>query len=363
MVVFWPWWEGGGLTTRWCALFILVPFGLFSLRVHLTAAHWVGAAFLLWATASLLWTPVFAAGATELSKLYVIAGCFLIGADLEDPRPLYLGLALGVAVSGALAIAQVFGWDLIPQLAPPAGLFVNRNYLAEIGIVALILALDCGWYWFLPLLGAAVLLPHSRGTLVAIAAVTFVWLWRESRGFAISSVAVSVLAILALATHPQFRDALVDRTYDPHTQGSSAEMRLEVWRVTAQHLRLFGYGVGGFMIEYPTWLPHPVLIENRPAQAHNEILHEASELGLPGIALLVAFFGLCLGRRLRDWHGEHFALLAVLSVGLFSFPLHIPAVAAVAGLVAGRCARLRAPLRGMLPYRGGALWRRTELAG
>lgn len=362
MVAFVPWWEGGGLTPRWCALLVLVPLALCRLPVRPTPAHWVGAAFLGWALLSLAWTPVLPMAVSELMKLLLIAGCFLIGAELDDPRPLYLGVACGVAVSGVLAALRVAGVEIIPEFAPPAGLFVNRNYLAEIGVVALILAVSEGWALLVPPLLCAALLPHSRGSLLALGLVVLLVCWRRARtATLIVALSFGMVGAIAAGTSPALRDLLVDRV--SVGQSSSLDTRLELWRVTAAHTTLFGHGVGSFMPLYPSWTPHSNLIDNRPAQAHNEILHEASELGLPGIALLVAFFGLCLGGGGRRWRGEHLALVAILAIGLFSFPLHIPAVAAVAGIVAGRAARLRYPVRRVLPQRRADLWQRIGFAG
>lgn len=362
MVAFWPWWEGGGLTTRWAALLILVPLALCTLKIRATRAHWAGAALLAWAALSLLWTPSFDAGVMEMMKLLLIGGCFLIGAEVDDTKPLYLGLAIGVSVSGLLAVAQTFGFTGVPEIVAPAGLFVNRNYLAEIGVVTLILALAYNWRWLILPLAAAALLPHSRGSLLALAVIGLLYVWRQSKRAALGIVLALIVAIgTAFILSPE---SLLDKTTDPHTQGSSLQQRLDTWIPTLEHLTLLGHGAGSFMVDYPLWTPHPVLINNRPAQAHNEIIHEASELGLPGIILLTLFAGLCLGvGRRGPLRAEQYALVAIAVIGLFSFPLHIPAVAAVAGVVAGRAARLRYSLCDLVSARGAGLCDGAELAG
>lgn len=334
------------------ALFFLIP------RIRFTLAHWFGAAFLAWAALSLLWTPILHAGIAEIVKLALMGCCFVVGAELDNPKPVYKAIVFGTAISGALAILQTFGWEFVPQLSPPAGLFVNRNYLAEIGVVATILAFGNGIWWAIPFTACAALLPHSRGALSALLLVGFLWVWRRSRALALVAALGVTGAVGALyALEPNL---VVDRpTDDPHVHGSALDTRADVWMVALRHLDIWGHGVGSFMVEYPLWTPHPSLMDTRPAQAHNEAIHEAAELGLPGVVLLAGFFACCLRGRLDV---ERFALVALLAISLWSFPFHLPATGALAGLVAGRLARSCAPLRHVVWLGRAASRRGAQLA-
>src|SRR5216684_900546 len=179
-VGFWPGWLDGGLATRWGVLAIGAPFLLLFTRVHMTPAHWVGLAFVLWSALTMLWTPVPVLGLGDLAKTIILAFCFLLGAEAADMRRTYLAVILGVSISGYLALAQAFGFELVPQAAPPAGLFINRNFLAEIGVVSFALAVGVGRWWMIPGTLLASLLPASRGSLVSIACIAIVLAWRRS---------------------------------------------------------------------------------------------------------------------------------------------------------------------------------------
>ncbi len=330
MVAFWPWWESGGLIPRWAILAIGAPIAVLVLDIRMTPLHWAGLALLGWSATTVLWTPVPLAGIGELAKLLIFAACFMVAAETDDLRPTYLAIIAGVAVSGGIAIAQFLGYEGVQSLNGPAGTFINRNYLAEMGLLALIPALYLRQYWALPLVLIAAFQPMSRGVILAAGAALVVWVWTRSRAVA-GLMGLGVVAMLLMPL--------------PHslTDNSSLTERLGVWKATVEHLTWFGYGTGSYYVEFPTFMPHPVLVHNRPAHAHNEILNAASEIGLPGVLALLLFFGIGL-RYTAEM--ERLVLVASLVIGLFSFPLHLPASGFVVAVVAGSAAHRWRLVRG-----------------
>lgn len=324
-LAFWPYWEGGGITPRWAVLAVMGACCLTAAsEIRMTRAHWIGAAFLAYATLSLLWTPVETDGIGAMFKLAFMALVFMAASECDDIGPAYAALGLGVTVSAAIAVTQALGEPWVPVLVGPAGLFVNKNYLSEIAVVTLVLTAGRGWWVLVPGPAVALLLSHSRGSLVALAAVAVVWCLPRSRALAGAVAGVCVacgIVSLSLTLGPK----------ELHDE-SSLVHRLGVWTPTLRHLTPFGYGIGSFYVTYPTFNPHPVLALTRPEHAHNEVINVASELGVPGLVLFLAFFGYAAWTAAET---ERLAIVAIMVVGMFSFPLHLPATGFVAALVAG----------------------------
>lgn len=344
MVIFWPWWEGGGLAPRWGVLALVSTLLLcFCVsRIRLTPVHYAGAGLILWSTLSLLWTPILNAGLAEIAHLLIFAAVFCVAAEAENLRATYIAIIAGVAISGAVAIAQSLGLDWIPSVNSPAGLFVNRNYMAETAALALILTIATRQWWALALILCAAFLPHSRNVIFALAGVGLCWLvFRSTLAALLLVAAVVVLMIVPLPFY------LVD--------GSSLTQRIGVWKATVEHLTVLGHGAGSFFVVYPDFMPHSLLLHDRPAHAHNELLNTASDLGLPGVLFFLGFFGISLRYA---GEVERLVLVGSLALGLFSFPLHLPASGFVVALVAGSAARRWYLVRGSEQHGGTASRRR-----
>lgn len=330
MVAFCPLWEGGALATRWGVIAIGTPLLLLLCDLRLTPLHYAGGALLLWGLVTMLWTPVAATGVGEFAKWALLATTFLVAAEVEDLRWTYIAIIAGVAISGGVAIAQSLGFSAVPQLNTPAGLFVNRNYLAEIATATLILTIGLRQWIFLPFILSAAFLPHSRGAFLGLLFAGLVWLYFWSRTTLLCVIALLLILLVVPLPH-----MIAD--------SSSLLERVGVWLATIQHLTLFGHGIGSFFVEYPTFMPHPVLLQARPAHAHNEILNALSDLGIPGLLCLGIFGGLALRFAAPM---ERLVLVSLLGIGMFSFPLHVPATGFLFAVVAGSAAHRWRLVRG-----------------
>jgi hypothetical protein len=393
-VIYWPGVVEVANTPRWALLSLALPLLLLRARPRLTLAGELGLVFLLFALASLAWTPGLWDGVERLWHFVVLAMMFALGtaADTKRWRSVLAAFAAGMAVNGLIALAQLH-LDLLPIAAQipavnqPSGTFVNFAFLAAAGLLGLVVCLAQRRWLLLPLCGLAAFLPLSRGVLLAAIVTAGWWLCRRldwARGL--------LLAVLA---------AWVLREAFPHIAGmQSVAMRASLYQDTLLGLLraplygLGGWGAGSYDSIYPliSTATDPTLWSYfiSPGNPHSDPLLLLSEFGL--VALLpFTLAALCLRSAPDDARA---ILIAFLVIGLVAFPLLDPASAglaafaagygAVAGraggqpaaadgsvlvgaaralgaaFVAGRAARLRDDLRGELGMGGDDLSRRAE---
>src|SRR5450631_2722541 len=119
---------------RWSYLAIALPIMIWrhesSAPNHFTLTHILGLTFLIWATLSLLWTPNLPDAFNELIQLVIVAEAFVFGARLNTLRPIFMGLAAGLAISSLIIISPL--QHLIPNQVISIhleGLLGNRNML------------------------------------------------------------------------------------------------------------------------------------------------------------------------------------------------------------------------------------------
>jgi hypothetical protein len=332
------------------ALLALLACGALWLPVKLRAEHWLGMAFTAWAAVSLAWTADIYDGIGMLLKLAVLAGIFLIGAGLPTLKPIWIGLGSGFAVNSLFAIAQHYGYEPVLEGPGPAGLFINKNYLAEPAVLVLVALLAYRLRWLaLPVL-PCVVLPPSRGAWLALAMAGVGVVWTKSR------IAAALLA---------FAGALVIAVLLYRMHDYPAQERLEIWYETIAGMTPFGNGFGSFYVDFPE---HALLFNNlaeRATHAHNDYLELTFELG-PGALIYLAFLGMALQ---GPFCPEKLVLIAFMTEECFGFPLYFPIPAALAAIAAGRLARERVPLRIGAYLRGMRIqgrreaWRRTFASG
>ena len=156
---FWPGFSDQGIV-RWAAIYVMVPIALLveeDTPRSPNMVRWVGAALLIYLVASLFWTTVRYDGEYAMLQAIVMALVFVLAHSIEDARPLYSGLGLGLWLSVPLAVLQYLNWTLVvfgnPILTVHsyggeiAGTFVNPNLLAEITFPVLVALLYDRTWW------------------------------------------------------------------------------------------------------------------------------------------------------------------------------------------------------------------------
>ncbi|MEO6381977.1 MAG: O-antigen ligase family protein [Nitrobacter sp.] len=281
---------------------------------------------------SLAWTSSIWDGIDLVWRLAVLAGVFAIGARLPSLRPVYIGFGAGIAVNSILAMFQWYGpWEIVRELIPqspmPGGLFLNKNYLAEPAALAFVALVASRLWWLAAAALPALLLPKTRGALLAVGVAAIAWVWTRDRRLAI----LMMLGVVALAIETVARNG-IDATFD---------QRLAIWRDTAAGMTFWGHGVGSYFTSYAGHSPNFNLLISRPTHAHNDILELFYEFG-PGAVLILVLAWQCLR---ADRLPERLVLIAFITEGMFAFPVHNPATAAMAALCAGHLFAVRVPLR------------------
>ena len=322
-VLVWPPIPAFATAPRWALLSIAVPAMISVLSIGMTAAHWVGLAFLGYAAISLLWTPVLIDGIAGLWQMALLAGAFCIGAEARSLDWFYRGLALGVGVSAVIALFQNQGMSPVFETATPGGLFANRNFLAE--TAAMVFAGTIGT----PLLaiGAVIALActQSLGALGGASLAFVLWLLRRSIVLGLLLGAIGVAGLVALlpqhGTGAAHRQALMNDAYDG--------------------LTLFGNGVGSYHVASAAHSDHQQAIGSREFHVHSDALELVFEYGIvSGLLFIIVGMGFAAGQE-----REQLVLAAFLFEGLVGFPVFMPTTGFIAAVVAGHLCAGRHPLR------------------
>lgn len=327
-----PGWTSASIPTQWAVLSAVLPCTLWH-RGAFGPGHWLGLTSLLYAAASVLWSPTYLDGLNGLWHTSILALSFWLGATTYQFERLFKGLALGLGVSSAAALAQYLGWTAIPTSDPefghPAGLFFNSTLLGALcAITTLGLVEFRLWpYILLPLPG--LLLSQSRGAW----AITIFGLLSRIIPFPILIGLGASFAIL-LTLHPTQSDI----------------QRIYLWHLAWDHLTLFGHGAGSwstvYYVAYDTLFHSPVRL-TQPTFTHNDYLQLWFELGIGAIPIYAL-----LALALTQTHHTGWAtLLSCAVLALFYFPLQTPVTAFILCALAGRSVaswHLTGPLS---PYR------------
>lgn len=303
---------------RWTVAACGVALLLWTIRIKPGPGHWWGLAFLGWCAASMLWTASMEDTAGSLLQLAVLAGAFCIGAETRDIRPCLIAVGCAALVSALFVVTQAGG--VHPVYAAPAGtwpgLFLNRDTGAEFAAAALVAMIGLRRWELVPGAAVAALLPGSRGAVLALVAAAACWAWTQyprERG-RVLTVAIGAVAVLAGA---QLMDG---------SRLASLLERVAIWQVTALNLSPIGWGLGTYASLLPAF-----------EYAHNEPLHFVFELG--GGAVLLACL---LAQSLREPEPcARAVLVAILAAALVGFPLHAPATAFLAAVLAGHLCGVR----------------------
>lgn len=311
-VIYWPGLLSAAVAPRWSLMALGLP--LVSRLDPRCLAPWAQAGMALWLAyglLTLLWAPDAAVGFNDLCHTLILALVLIAAAGIEDIAPVLVAASAGVAISAPIAIAQMFGWTgIFDQGAIPAGLFFNRNILAETAAPLFVWCLLTRRIGLSTVLAIPLLICESR---VAISAVFIVMIlsYPKKLGWLALLVAYLVLAA-ALGRLPISADKL-----------HSFDLRKEIWNAALGGLTLYGSGLGAFMAEHPYW-----------EYVHSDALQAVYELGIGSLAPII----LC-GKGIFHRTPESIALAVLVVEACISFPLHMPMSAFLVFLLAGFLAR------------------------
>lgn len=275
-----------------------------------------------WAAVSLIATPDLRGGAFELFFLIVLVGVMGAASQLESLEGALTGLCAGVGVSSLFCLSAMAGYPLVDQVASStyAGLFYNSEVLTELAAPLFVWAV-VSKRW--PLAACTILPLLVNGSRISVIAVGIAALY-AFRGMDWRRLAIVASVALAAIV------AMLAYRYTG-TLGSIGQ-RIVMWVATGMAITPLGNGIG--------WYRAVHLSEEF---AHSDILQAMAELGVGAVcwaAIPVLIFW-----RNRGENAERAAFVALCVEAAVSFPLHVPATAFLAAILAGYLVRDRSVVR------------------
>ena len=312
-----------------------------------TVPHLIGLLALIWSAISLLWTSNRFDGLGELMQWIFLVAVFGIGMRSPSIRPIYIGAGLGIWLSGIFVLIELFYQDgiLKPFILQYTGLFINPNMLAEVSVLVLIGALVHRLWWLVPGILPSVIIPHSRGAVLAGVVAFGYWLWSRSR---LMVGGLAIIAIIAAFAMWFFGFKSLDDA-----------QRIGLTLDNLQELTFWGRGIGSYNTSFPYTATHIDVVGQYPEYAHNDFLQLWIELG-PGTLLFAGMLYLCFQCA---GEAERLVLIAFTTEAMFGYPLHMPATAFMAAIVMGHACRNRRDLWDDLRHWGVLLYPRFQRTG
>lgn len=344
-VAFWPGLMDPAVTPRWAVLAVGLPLASRldprNIDPFLLVLAGMGTLWALWTLIAA--SPNRAIGGYELSHFLILGLAFLAGAGLKSLDGVMTGLALGIGVSAAVCVAQLFGYDGADQRmgSVPAGLFYNREMLVEFAAPVLVWAIVAGRVSgrrrraadpcslaLASLPAAPLLFCQSRLAVLAVAC-GLLYSWRASlRGKLAVLISVAGMGAASIFWLGEWKMI-------------TAATRIGEWLMAIGNLTPLGLGLGWFRDHtFPD-----------PSSAHSEPLQLMVEMGIGSIfwlAIPVVIWWRGAGGRV-----ERAVFLAICIEAALSFTLHQPAAGFVAAVGAGFMARRRSLVRMGEPEFGG----------
>lgn len=307
---------------RWAWGFLVIPI-LLILKWREQRYEWIGLAFLGLVVLSLLWTSSLLNGYGGSLRWALLAGCFVAGRD-GRAREIFRGASIGIAASSALVIPEYFfGWHWFnaSETGHPAGLFGNRNFLAEAALLIVIPSIWSRSFYRGGLCAPSLALTDSRSAVISAGIVALTAIWRRS---ALVSVSIACIVVLGVV----WASGSISKQH-------SMENRLAIWQDTADGLTWTGRGVGSFYATFPEHATRslkvgPALI--RTEHAHNDWLEIAYEFGLVGLALALLFAWRVIQGPVNEWS---LVFLAFCVESCFDYALWNAGTAILGALAAG----------------------------
>jgi hypothetical protein len=314
-VAFWPGLMSAAVVPRWSLIAVGLPMVSWLDPRRLSDAGLILLGLYAgYAALSLAWAPDPITGTNDLFRILVFVGAVLAGACFEDISPILRAVAWGVAISALIALIQLTGWSPVSQAESPAGLFYNRDVLAETAAILFVWALFSRQIVLASLLAVPLLVCGSR---VALACVVL--------GIAAVRPRVALIGVLVIGL------GIVVFTIWHPAKLNSGFVRLEIWHATLVGVTAIGNGLGSFAVAYPI-----------PEHAHSDILQSFYELGI-GATPLLALLLLATWKMASEPIGA--AMACLFGEYAVAFPLHLPLTTFLAGLLVGNLVRRRDTVR------------------
>jgi len=321
-VAYWAGILSAGFVPRWAAIAVLVP--LFcAIEPKRLPASVLGVLLFLFGCAgfSLMLSPDALTGTHDLMLAAILVLPFLAAASMESLDDIFSGMAIGLAASSALIIAEYAGFGRIAQGGGFGGLFFNSEVVSEFSALVFVWAVVRKKWALAALCVAPLLLCHSRIAVLTVAVGLLYVAWVRLPRW-ITAVAVAALAVAAVAAVFIIGDGKI----------ASAFHRVTLWITAGMFLTPLGNGIGWAQVAFPV-----------ERFVHSDALQMFAEIGIPALAVLYIPWSI-FKRKEQD--------LAIMSVFcgasvqfVVSFPIHFPAAGFVLALVAGYLLRRRDVVR------------------
>ena len=316
--------------------------------------------------------------------------------DQEHIITLLAALLASALVVSCIGMAQhLFLFDGIPQYAPPAATFANKNTAVHLLVLtfplgmALLLGGRQRWaIWAtsltLSLIATYLVYTRTRAGWLAVAVELLVFFllarafhhkdrgglgsWSKEKSVAI--LAALLLFLILINLGPQgFANGFGEigarlATLPPSHQNNS--VRLATWQNTLLLIKdhpLLGVGSGNFRVWYPLYHVHDSLLDRLETEfAHNDYLHFLAEHGMVGAILLLVIIVMVAFHLLRLLRSTtpslHFvtigivvALLGSAVNAFFCFPYQLAMPPCIAMILLGITYRIKLPETSLHVYR------------
>ncbi len=265
--------------------YVLIVAFLAATMVSLALSGWVGGA-----------VDQLANFAPTVIAFFLLANAATPQKRIAFVMTVFVASAALMAVHGAEQSALGEGWTGMPLVDDGRiqyiGIFSDPNDLGMLFVMCMPMALFLGsrggllglrrlfWYAACALLLYGVYLTNSRGALLAVVAMTGVYVWQR-RGLFTAGI-LGAVALAALKLMPS-------RLSELDVQERSAAGRVDAWYEGMQMLisnPFFGVGTGRFT-------------EHHPLTAHNSIILVLAENGFIGFTIWFAFVGYAFWMMMR----------------------------------------------------------------
>ena len=333
-VAYWPGIMSAAVAPRWALITVGCCVALALTKTSaarsFSLGHLFGAAFVLYAGASIMWSVLPADSIGAFVNLLGLAAAFVLGSRTKDFTPVCLALAL----SGWVLFLSYFvlndSW-VIGEYGN-GGIFLNRDFAGGFAAVATIAALYglrslylARWARLALLLGPLAALIDSRcygavlATMATVAIAESLHLSLKRRVLYGAFLLVLVGSGLAVAFQ-----------IDPHKVSNTVQRFLK-WDYVTANLSWFGHGFYTMGAAFPF------------SSSDNDLVDLLWDFGIGSVPLIaLVIYALRSGTTLS----ARWVLLVIVLDGFPSSPLRLPATAYVAALALGHvCGYSRRLLR------------------